>query len=546
MSFLNRIFTAARNFLLIFGAAYLTAKLLDMFGHPTTSSLTAIGGFLLAVYLAWDALTYKGGVKSSVADVKTDAANLKKLAKGFDPEHYINLKKGIFLGLDGNRKPVYYPKHVLDKNHIEILGESGVGKSSLAGVLLSQLAAGGETVVINDPKVDRMLPGVLSRMGQKHGFPLTVIDLRPAAGPQVNPFMGCRPDHIEELLQVGLELGKTGDSAVDFYRGGDREATSYIAGAFLDGQADMQSIIATASRDDRVTEKENLWRELRQIGRVKAFHTSAGLDLAEALSRPGVVYVMGSTTRLEVVAAQKLILQRCLQILEDRADQSRPACIFLDELKYLLSPAALRAAGTIRDRNCHLLFAHQSLGDLDDCPGLNPKAVRGAIWGNCGIKIAYKMLDAATARELEAITGQASSEVSSVTRSSQGESVSRRMEKSAHMPAHVFTHLPKPEQGEASVGVVIGRGPATFLSTRWLKSGPTPEPVIVPEQGAEPHAQPPATDAPATTLDDDQEQPAESHQIDADTGDADAAQPPAPSSTANDLSDLLRDLSRPR
>ncbi len=545
MNFLSRIFLSARNFLLIFGAAWLTAKLLKIFNHPALASLSEVGGFLLAVYLAWDALTYRGGVKSSVADVKTDAANLKKLAKGFDPERYINLKKGIFLGLDENRKPVYYPRHVIDKNHIEILGESGVGKSSLAGVLLSQLSAAGETVVINDPKVDRMLPGVLARMGKKHGFPVHVIDLRPTAGPQINLFAGCRADQIEELLQVALELGKTGDSAVDFYRGDDREATSYIAAAFQDGQADMQSIIATASHDARVTEKENLWRELRQLGRVRALHTQQGFDLAAALSRPGVVYVMGSTTRLEIIAAQKLILQRCLQILEDRSDQSRPVCLFLDELKYLLSPAALRAAGTVRDRNAHLLFAHQSLGDLDDCPGLSPKAVRGAVWGNCGIKIVYKMLDAATARELEAISGQASSETTSITKSSQGESVSRHMEKSAHMPGHVFTHLPKPETGEASVGVIIGRGPASFLATRWLRSGPTPPPVIMPEPSAEPQAPQPETDAPIATLDDEDE-PEYQDNINADTGDADAAQPPEPTRTANDLSDLLRDLSRPR
>lgn len=535
MNFLNRIFTAARNFLLIFGASYLSAKLLQIFDHPTASSLTAIGGFLLALYFAWDALTYKGGVKSSVADVKTDSANLKKLARGFDPERYINLKKGIFIGLDGNRKPVYYPQHVIDKNHIEILGESGVGKSSLAGVLLSQLAAAGETVVVFDPKPDRMLPGTLARMGEKHGFPVILIDLRPTAPAQINPFHGCRADQVEELLQVALELGKTGDAGVDFYRGGDREATSWIAQSAPEG-ADIQTLIAVASQDDRVTEKENLWRELRQLGRVRALHTQKGFDLADALSKPGVVYIMGSTTRLEVVAAQKLILQRVLQILEDRADQSRPVCMFLDELKYLLSPAALRAAGTIRDRNSHLLFAHQSLGDLDDCPGLNPKAIRGAIWGNSGLKFVYKMLDAATARELEAITGQASSEVSSVTRSSQGESVSRRVEKQAHMPSHVFTHLPKPETGEASVGVIIGRGPATLLSTRWLKSGPAPEPVIVAEPTAQPQAELPA----AGDMDDDQEQPAEPQ--------ADTAQPPepAPSSTAADLSDLLRSHSRPR
>ncbi len=533
MNFLSRIFLSARNFLLIFGVAYLTAKLLNIFDHPTASSLTAIGGFLLALYFSWDALTYRGGVKSSVADVKTDAANLKKLARGFDPENYINLKKGIFLGLDGNRKPVYYPQHVIDKNHIEILGESGVGKSSLAGVLLSQLAAAGEVVVVLDPKPDRMLPGTLARMGQKYGYPVSLIDLRPGAGPQLNPFHGCRADQTEELLQVALELGKTGDAGVDFYRGGDREATSWIAQAAPPG-ADIRELIATASEDERVTSKENLWREIRQLGRVEALHTAQGLDLSAALEKPGVVYIMGSTTRLEVVAAQKLILQRVLQILEDRTDQERPVTAFLDELKYLLSPAALRAAGTIRDRNAHLIFAHQSLGDLDDCPGLNPRAVRGAIWGNTGIKIVYKTLDAGTAKELEAITGQASAETTSVTRSSQGESVSRRVEKQAYMPAHTFTHLPKPESGEASVGVVIGRGPASFLSTRWLKSGPPPQPVIVSEPGAQPQVETPETDAPIATTDDDATADAEV--------DAPGVQPtePPPTGTAADLSDLLR------
>ncbi|OIQ93536.1 AAA-like domain protein [mine drainage metagenome] len=533
MNFLSRIFRAFRNFLLIFGAAYLAGKLLNIFNHPALASLSEVGGFLLAVYLAWDALTYKGGVKSSVADVKTDAANLKKLARGFDPERYINLKKGIFLGLDGNRKPVYYPRHVVDKNHIEILGETGVGKSSLAGVLLSQLAAAGETVVVFDAKVDKKLPGVLVRMGKKFDFPVYIVDLRPktGTGPQLNPFKGCSREEVEELLQVSMDLGKSDDAAVDFHRGNDREGTEWIAETCEDGGADLLSLVSAGSRDERVTGQQNLWRQLRQLGRVKAFHTKGGLDLSAVLNKPGVLYLFGSTTRHEVISGQKLILQRVLQILEERTDQSRPVCLLLDELKYLLSPAALRAAGVIRDRNCHLVFAHQSLGDLDDCPGLSPKAVKGAIWGNAGLKFVYKLPDAETAHQLEAMCGQTAAETASITKSAQGESVSKRAEKRAHMPAHIFTHLPKPETSEASVGVVIGRGPAFFLSTRWLKSGPTPAPVIVRESGPEPHAELPAT------LDDDQEPPAEQQ----DNADAEPTR-----STANDLSDLLRDLSRPR
>lgn len=452
-----------------------------------------IGAFVWGGLLSWVAawlLMRIPDKPGKAGDVSSDAGALKKLASPFDPESYIGDEKArakrgdkIFMGLDGERKPLYLPRHVLDKNHIEILGESGTGKSSIAGVMLSQLATA-EAVVIFDPKSDRNLPGALARAGELRGFPFHIIDLRPqACFPQINPFARCRADQVEELLQVALELGKTGDGGVDFYRGKDREATSFIAEALQDGRTDMLEILAKAGADERVVEQENLWRELRQLARVKALHTEAGLNLEEVLSRPGVLYVIGSTTRLEVVAAQKLILQRVLQILDERRDQDMPVVLFLDELKYLLSPAALRAAGTIRDRNCHLVFAHQSLGDLDDCPGLNPRAVRGAIWGNCGIKIAYRMQDAATATELSRIAGQSIIETQSRSKNDNGETVTTRDERREYMPPHVFTHLPKPANGEASVGVVFGLGPAFYLSTRWIESGPAPEPVRAPEAG---------------------------------------------------------------
>ena len=470
---------------------------------------------ILPAVAAWNWL--RGLFAPSVAeagDVAGDAAMLRKLAASFNPEFFIEDERArkkakaapdsVFMGLDGERRPLYLPRHIVDKNHVEILGESGTGKSSIAGVMLAQLAALGECVVVFDPKADRNLPGALARAGDRYGYPFHILDLRPQADfPQINPFSGCRADQVEELLQVALELGKTGDGGVDFYRGKDREATSFIAEALADGKTDMLEILAKAGADERVVEQENLWRELRQLGRVKALHTSGGLDLEAVLSRPGVLYVIGSTTRLEVVAAQKLILQRILQILDERRDQSMAVALFLDELKYLLSPAALRAAGTIRDRNCHLIFAHQSLGDLDDCPGLNPKAVRGAIWGNSGIKIAYRMLDAQTAAELSKIAGQSVIEAQTTTESDSGTSVSTRKDRREYMPPHVFTHLPKPASGEASVGAVFGLGPAFYLSTRYIESGPCPEPVRAqapapneptPARGVEPAAERQADD----------------------------------------------------
>lgn len=458
---------------------------LDAIGGASLATWAAVAAVLLFfIYKLSRALTLAG----SAADVIDDARALARLAKPFHPSPYIEKARKsredvIFMGLNDRRKPVLFPRAKLTKNHIEILGESGVGKSSLAGVLLSQLATAGECVVIFDPKADRMLPGVLARVGAANGFPVINIDLRYGQPPQINPFFKARRDQVEELLQVALDLGKTGQGAVDFYRGKDREATGWMAAAFADGETSMPELLEKAAEDDRVTENENLWREFRQVARIPAFQVhqgQAGYDLEQMLSRPSVIYVTGSTTKLEVQAGQKLMLQRILQILDERADQSMPVAVFLDELKYILSPAALRAAGTIRDRNCHLIFAHQSLGDLSDCPGLDPKAVRGAVWGNCGIKICYKMLDDATNRELSGLCGERATTEAGTSDSGGKILLSKRIGKSSHMPPHIFAHLPKPTGLEASVGVIIGDGPARFLSTRWLPAGDTPQPIAAP------------------------------------------------------------------
>lgn len=485
---------SARRIVLSGVASAATANLLS----PTNLFPAFAAGAVLGLWLSHKRSNVP--IRGCAADVMNDARKMRLLAAPFDPIPYIQKARRaghdeIFMGLGQNRRPVLFPRSKLDKNHVEILGESGVGKSSLAGVLLAQFAAAGESVIVLDPKGDRMLPGVLARAATLYEFPITYIDLRFGQPPQLNPFLGARRDQVEELLQVALELGKTGSGAVDFYRGNDREATGYMAEAFANGEASMPELLEKSAEDERVTVNENLWREFRQIARVPAFnvrHGQGGHDLEELIQRGGVIYVTGSTTRLEVQAAQKLLLQRVMQVLDERRDQFQSVAIFLDELKYILSPAALRAAGTIRDRNVHLIFAHQSIGDLSDCPGLDPKAVRGAIWGNSGIKIAYKMLDAETARELSLISGDRAVLETRTTEHDTEVSVAQSIGQASHMPAHIFTHLPKPTGEEASVSVVIGDGPAYFLSTRWLEAGPPPEPIPAPPLLAERAASVPA------------------------------------------------------
>lgn len=431
----------------------------------------------LILYFSLRGRLSPGTVRASI-DVIEDEKKLRKLSKPFELEPHIDLRKGILIGRDEKKKLIYLPHSTFTKNHVDILGISGTGKSSTVGVLLSQMIIRGESVIVFDPKNDAMLPGVLARMAAQAKRPVLIIDLRMSAPPQLNPLAGASSAEIEELLQVALELGKSGDPKVDFHRGEDRARAEILAGS-IDGTTSFPELLAEATQNEEIQAAANFARELRQLCRIPAFQTEHDVNLAGRIAAGGLIYIIGSTTDTKVHAAQRLLLQRMLQLIDQRSDKRRPVCMFLDELKYLLSPAALRAAGTIRDRNCHLIFAHQSIGDLSDCPGLSPKAVEGAIWGNTGIKLVYKVDDKRTMEELELLGGEvrAYSENLDKARSLDKAGGGWREGNRPRFPAHIFNHLPKPENGEASVGILFGQGPAFVFSTRWLRAGPTPQPM---------------------------------------------------------------------
>lgn len=414
-------------------------------------------------------------------DVAHLTARLRKLARGFNPENYFSVKNGIFLGLDEKRSPVRVPKEAIQKNHLQIIGESGTGKSSLAGVLLSQCALLDESVVVIDPKNDVFLAGALARIAEKNGIPFHLLDLRPGAPPQINPLMGCEPWQVEELLVAGFELGKSGEPGSDYYRGEDRDACGEVAALYANGATTIPSLFQACTKSQAVTDRTNLWRELRQFSSLKAFHAREGLDLKQVIENGGILYVIGSITSDKVFAAQRLLLQRILQIISARnPHSSRPVALLLDEIKYTLSVPAVRALGTVRDRACHIIVCHQSLNDLSDCPGLQPKAVRGAIHGNTSVKIAYKLNEFETALELEGIAGKEKTFVENINTVEEHHSRGWRESERPRVRADALTHLPKPTRGEASVGVLFGLGTAKLLATRYLEAGTAP-PVVAAE-----------------------------------------------------------------
>jgi Helicase HerA, central domain/TraM recognition site of TraD and TraG len=421
--------------------------------------------------------------KGALHDVHQNAAWLNALKRPYDALAYAS--KPVFVGLrparrkagpSSARKPYSLPAEIFHKNHIAILGATGTGKSKLAGLILAQLHSLGDSAVVFDPKNDEFLPGILAHCSARIGTQFAYIDLRENVA-QINPFRDCTSDEMSLLLQSGLQLDPTGDPAVDFYRGADREACALLCS---NGARHITDLVTIGQALPSVTGKENFWRQLKSLASIQAFHTEGGPDLAAVIEAGGIVYIAGDTEDLRVVAAQRMLLTRVCQIIKARKREgARQVAMMLDEFKYMLSNSALRALGTIRDRRCNLLLAFQSYGDLEDCGALNPKAVRGAA-DNCTLNFVYKLLDRRTAEDFVRIAGDDRVMLESCDKDALQRGHWREANRQAVSIDMLTTNAPKPLAGEASVGWVFGLGPAFPLATSHLPGRPAPRIVAAP------------------------------------------------------------------
>lgn len=104
-------------------------------------------------------------------DIRQIDVHLPNTQSTFDPTKYYNDNKGIFFGLNEQRKPVYISWQQWRKSHVDVIGTTGSGKGVAAGVLLSQAVASGECVIIVDPKNDEWLPHVMREAASNANVP---------------------------------------------------------------------------------------------------------------------------------------------------------------------------------------------------------------------------------------------------------------------------------------------------------------------------------------------------------------------------------------
>nr|WP_236578085.1 ATP-binding protein [Vibrio parahaemolyticus] len=125
-------------------------------------------------------------------DERTDVRTVKHFLPetlAYDPEDYIDLNKGVFVGLDRVHKPQYIPLLTSQKQHADIIGTTGAGKGVASGLILYQLILADEGVFVMDPKNDEWAPHLMKYACEKAGKPFYLIDLNKKV-PQLD-LLGC-------------------------------------------------------------------------------------------------------------------------------------------------------------------------------------------------------------------------------------------------------------------------------------------------------------------------------------------------------------------
>jgi type IV secretory system conjugative DNA transfer VirD4/TraG family protein/uncharacterized protein DUF87 len=341
------------------------------------------------------------------SDIRSIAKYMPNIIGVFNPLKYFSKKGEVFFGKTGSKVNHYISLEQWRSSHCQITGTTGCGKGVLAGSLLYQSCLKGEAIVVLDPKNDEWLPHVLANAAKQAGVDFFYIDLTDVV-PQWNPMAGCSSLQAEEIFSAAFDLAEKGTDA-DFYRLNDREfarrASYELAGKSENFREWAEQFIIDNSD---ITEKAPKFKsDLLELSSLPVTHTNKGLDLRKAIEAGAVVYVRGSMRNSRVIKLQRALLMALIHACEERErNNARHVCLFVDELKFSLSPQFKESISTCRDKHLHMILAYQALGDLKDCPAsMNPDAIVSTVNINCSLKVSYKTNDPETAEWLSRLSG---------------------------------------------------------------------------------------------------------------------------------------------
>ncbi|MEM0628697.1 type IV secretion system DNA-binding domain-containing protein [Klebsiella michiganensis] len=344
-------------------------------------------------------------------ELRTDVRTVKSLLPEtlhYDPLHYIDLSKGLFIGMDRENEPMYLPLKDWQKQHADIIGTTGAGKGVATGILLYQSILAGEGVFVMDPKDDEWAPHLYRKACEDADKPFALIDLRKQKY-QLNLIEDITPDELEELFVAGFSLAEKGQES-DFYRIDDRKAARIAAQFVSDNPSTTIRDVYNGDYVQGIAEKiKAFFGKIEELALLNAINAPTGFSLNKIFDEGGCCYVIGSMRNSKIITAQRMLLVRLYQLAERRervTNVPRPIAIYLSELKYHLSRPALEGLGAARDKGVHIIMDHQSIADLKDCPAdLKGDAVVGAVVENAKFKLVYRVMDPDTAEWVARMSG---------------------------------------------------------------------------------------------------------------------------------------------
>ncbi len=416
-----------------------------------------IGGIVFATYgarklqakfsLFFSKFTVKNNIcKGSKTDIRYMAKELPAIPQ-YNPLKYINLKKGIFVGLDEQVKPIYL-KNLDDwyKRHFLIVGATRSGKGVAMQYLGIQSLMLGETVVFLDPKGDKYMPHIFKAQCNDLGVPYYYIDLTQDIS-QINLIADFNSRDLKNCLIEAFSQREMGSES-DVYRKNEQEFLENLAKFICEqnqGLNQEAKSLADICKDydiERYADKyKSSVSDLNKLVNVPAINAANGQSLSELLAGGGCIYIVGDLLDETMKKIQRFIFCRIVQLARNHANgvsdtnsnstnsnmndnnhnEERNITVFADELVAHICRFVAESYTVTLGWNLKIVSAIQDLKLLRGAPAdLDPEFLKGAVFGNSQNKLFYRADDIDTADFLSDMTGkiQIEEEQKLVTRNS--------------------------------------------------------------------------------------------------------------------------------
>ena len=395
-----------------------------------------IGGIGFATYGARKLKAKLGGwvskfaVKSSVRKgSKTDIRYMDKLLNkilSYNPLKYINLKKGIFIGLEANQKPIYMRMKEWCSRHFLIVGATRSGKGVIMQVLGVQSIRLGETMVFLDPKGDKYMPHIFRSECENQGRPYHYINLK-ADVPQINLVADFEKHDLKNCFIEAFSQRESGNPS-DVYRKTEQEFLENFA-EFIDQQPTNGNVknLKQLCLDYDINRYADMCKssisDLNKLVNLKSINSTTGKSLAKLIDGGGCIYIQGDGSDETMKKIQRFIFCRVVQLARNYSDANneRTITVFADELVSHICKFVAESYTVTIGWGLKIVSAIQDLKLLRGAPAdLDPEFLKGAVIGNSQNKLFYRCDDTDTANYLSDMTGkiQIEEEQKLVTRNS--------------------------------------------------------------------------------------------------------------------------------